>query len=712
MLNSRTALNQPTAQMKPIPAPTKGWNRRDPLSQMKKGFAVTLDNWFPLPYSIQLRAGSRDYTLLLNRYEDPFTDSDGDLGAPYVTMSELDAGADPLEIVSNTLGVGANELGASRLYLPDQDIKVGGTYVAARFTVADVPAAGSVIWTAYLRYNPDDVSYYAMTLQRIAGVPTASITRVMAGGASTALVTESITFPVATDVVEFVANGSSLSILIEGAEVAEATDTQIASGDWLGLSIDNTGNGSIESAWDLLEIDGIREEEVSTLITYRPKSGVQELWAFSDDDLFDASAGGVNVTPEETGLQSDEWNCVNFSTTGGNYVIALNGLDEMLLYDGTTWESIDGTSVPIAITNVDTDDLINLFIHKERPYYIEKASMVVWYPAVGTIGGALTDLDLSSVFGKGGSLVAGGSWSIDAGDGKDDFACFITSEGELAVYQGSNPADAAAWSLVGVFEIGAPIGWRCMRKYGGDLMIQTVDGIISASAAFQRGRDDAKQLAITDVIQGAVAESGSLYKAAYGWHMTLFSEASMLLVNVPESTGVKQWAMNTVTKAWGRFLGWETTCFEIFNGALYFGGVGAVVRAWTGKNDNGTKIVAEVVPAFSYFDSPGSSKQWTMLQANIEWDANPLAIKVGFDVDFRTQPPTQQIALGSSSGGSNWNEGEWNGAVWSGSATVQSEWYVVDGLGIAGAPHMIFESLVSTARITSFNVMQMPGSVF
>lgn len=516
---STNAMNQPEARLDSFPAPTRGWNVRDPLSNMKKGFAVLLDNFFPLPYSVEFRRGSAEWV---------------------------------------------------------------------------------------------------------------------------------------------------------------------------------TGIG----------------ERVNTLITYSPKTGVQEMWGFANDSLYDMSSAGAVGAAEVGSLSNDEWYCTNFGTTGGNFLLCVNGTDLMLAYNGTAWEAIDNSSTMFSITNVATSDFANLFVHKERLFYIEDASMSCWYPNVGTLGGALSEIDLSSVFDDGGYLVAGGSWSVDAGDGKDDYACFITSEGELAVYIGDDPGLSDSWGLVGVFKIGQPIGRRCLMKYGGDILILTVDGIISATAAFQRGRDEAKQLAITDVIQGAVAESGALYKGSYGWGMILFSPASMLIVSVPDTNAKQQWAMNTVTKAWGRFKGWDATCFETFNDELYFGTDGAVMKAWTGKSDNGTAITGEFVPAFDYYGTRGSSKQFEMFRPTIEWDTNPLSIKVGFDTDFRIETPTQDVSLPVSSTGGVWGTGTWNNAVWSGSVVAQSEWYTVSGLGLSGAPHMIFESAVSSARITSYDVIHRRGTVF
>jgi hypothetical protein len=46
-------------------------------------------------------------------------------------------------------------------------------------------------------------------------------------------------------------------------------------------------------------------------------------------------------------------------------------------------------------------------------------------------------------------------WSIDAGIGIDDYAAFISDQGEVALYKGSDPTSATTWALVGTFWVGA-----------------------------------------------------------------------------------------------------------------------------------------------------------------------------------------------------------------------------------------------------------------
>ena len=61
---------------------------------------------------------------------------------------------------------------------------------------------------------------------------------------------------------------------------------------------------------------------------------------------------------------------------------------------------------------------------------------------------------LGQIFKMGGFLVQMATWTIDNVSGMDDYAAFITSEGEVAIYQGYDPTQQSTWSLVGVFRIG------------------------------------------------------------------------------------------------------------------------------------------------------------------------------------------------------------------------------------------------------------------
>lgn len=448
--------------------------------------------------------------------------------------------------------------------------------------------------------------------------------------------------------------------------------------------------------------------EVETLETYKPETGSQSMWAWANDSIYNVTAAGAVGAAAVSSLSSNRWQVTNMSTSGGNFLLCVNGADNMQLYDGTTWTAITGVSTP-AITNVNTDDLVHVNVFKERAFYIEIDSLSAWYAAAGAFAGALTELPLQAVFKRGGYLMAMGNWTIDGGDGIDDYAVFVTSQGEAAVYQGTNPASASTWALIGVYNIGKPIGRRCFEKLGGDLLIITTDGVVPASRAFTKSRSDAA-IAVTDVIQGAMAQSVGLYGSEFGWELLLYPEGSALILNVPVSARQQQYVMNTYTRAWCRFTAWEANCFTEMNGSLYYGGNAVVNKAWTGPADLGIAITGDMITAFNYFGDRGSFKFMTMMQPIFGWDTAPSSLLVGVNMDFETSDPTSEITLPSASG-SLWDSGLWDSAVWGGEAEIKNSWYTAAGTGYACALHIkVTSALAENFTFSAVNYLYQRGS--
>ena len=56
-----------------IPAPIKGWDASSPLANMDPAAAIVLDNWFPEPAYVRLRAGHSEHAGLATAGNDSFT---------------------------------------------------------------------------------------------------------------------------------------------------------------------------------------------------------------------------------------------------------------------------------------------------------------------------------------------------------------------------------------------------------------------------------------------------------------------------------------------------------------------------------------------------------------------------------------------------------------------------------------------------------------
>ena len=420
---------------------------------------------------------------------------------------------------------------------------------------------------------------------------------------------------------------------------------------------------------------------VETLMAYTSGTA-SKLFAIANtpSSIFDVTSAGVVGAAVVTGLSNGRWEYTNVTTAGGSYIYAVNGVDAPLLYDGTTWAAITAVS-PIAITGVTTTSLSNVALFKNRVWFTQKQSLKAWYLPTSAVGGAANVLDLSSIARQGGYLVAVAAWTIDAGYGVDDNLVFITSKGEVIVYRGTDPASSATWALAGVWALGTPIGARCMMKYGGDLLILTLNGLVPLASALQSSRLDPR-VAVTDKISGAFAAAASTYGASFGWEMLFSAQNSALIVNVPISvTAQEQFVMNTNTHSWSRFTGWAASCWENLNDLPYFGTAGKVVKAWTSTYQDGSNnIFTQALQAFNYFGSRGLIKYYTRARLNVLTNGTP-NISATLNVDFNILPPTAPIVVYVPTQVAVWGVGVWGLSLWGQNLNISNNWQGVNGVG-------------------------------
>jgi hypothetical protein len=431
-----------------------------------------------------------------------------------------------------------------------------------------------------------------------------------------------------------------------------------------------------------------------TVATYYGTTA-QKCFAIAGGNIYDISSGGAVGTAVVSGLTNNRFQKANFGTPGGQFLYLVNGLDKPLLYNGTAWTAIDGASTP-AITGVTTTLLNNVNVFKQRLWFVEKNSTRIWYLPINSISGAASSLDFSSVFKQGGNLVAMGNWTLDAGTGVDDLALFISSNGEVLVYKGTDPASASTWALVGSFMLSPPVGNRNVVKFGGDALLITLSGLLPLAQSLQSSTVNTHS-ALTDKIQSAMNAAVTNYGTNFGWETVVFPAANALLVNIPVSTSVSyQYVMNTITGAWCRFLGWNAATFEIFNNQLYFGGSGYVAKAWTGTSDAGANIVGEGLQAFNDFGNGDQQKKFHECRPLLSWD-NPPSLRLGVNTDFDTTKP-EGLPETAPITAALWDSSVWDAGVWGGGPVLQRAWQTVGGLGYRAGLHILTSSNSSQVR--------------
>ena len=428
--------------------------------------------------------------------------------------------------------------------------------------------------------------------------------------------------------------------------------------------------------------------QVETLAVYNG-GATDKMFAIASGSIYDVTSAGAVGAAVVTGLTNSRWESANITTSGGSYMYLANGVDAPRLYNGSTWTTITGVSTP-AITGVTTTKLHGPTLFKNRLWFLEKDTLKAWYLPTSSIGGAANVLDLSAVARLGGRLVAMATWTIDAGYGVDDNLVFVTDQGEVIVYRGTDPSSAATWALMGIWVLGTPVAdHRGLTKYGGDLLILTLDGLMPMAAALQSSRLD-PTVALSDKIQGAFAAATRTYQANFGWSVLYNPLNNALIVNVPAGVGSQQqFVMNNITKAWCRFTGWPANCWAILNSEPYFGGDGVVAEAWTvgsgasGYADNGAAIATRALQAFNYFETRGVVKQFTRGRPTIYSNGTP-AINIGVNVDFQTADLVGPLSFSPTSYGL-WDVGLWDQAIWGSDTVVSNNLVGLQGIGYCGA---------------------------
>lgn len=443
--------------------------------------------------------------------------------------------------------------------------------------------------------------------------------------------------------------------------------------------------------------------QVETLMAYSG-GATDKFFAIADGKVYDVTSSGAVGAAVVTGLTNSRWGYCNIATPGGNFLSMANGVDAPRNYDGTSW------TTPV-ITGVTATTLENPILYAQRQFFIGKNTLKTWYLPTDSIAGAANPVDVAPFATKGGYIVSHGTWTIDAGQGVDDHYVIMTSKGQVIVYQGTDPSNANSWSMVGVWDIGSPVGPRSLYKYAGDMLVVCQDGVIPMSAALQSSRVNPK-VAITDKIQYAISEAITSYGSNFGWQLLYVPTINQLWLNVPVQEGAnqQQFVMNTISGSWCNYTGWNANCLELFQDNAYFGGDGYVGRAWNSGADDGQQINGYGLQAFNNFNGAGTLKRFTMSRPILRTNGTP-AIYAGIDVDFDLSDTSEPLTAPASLATGVWDSSNWDNSIWSGPLKVLQYWQGIHGVGYYGAPIVKTSSLGSELRWVSTDIVIEGGAI-
>ncbi|NZD60094.1 hypothetical protein HX900_03035 [Rhizobium sp. WYCCWR 11290] len=377
---------------------------------------------------------------------------------------------------------------------------------------------------------------------------------------------------------------------------------------------------------------------------------------------------------------------LTFTPAAGTLVVTVSGtVTNAQLETGTVATPYVPSTMITGIP--DASLLIAVTAYRSRLWFIEKNSTNVWYLATDAVSGTATVLPVGGNMKYGGTLIAINVWTIPVSTGLQQCLVLISSEGEVIVFQGSDPSSAANWGLIGTFKLGRPLGTdRCLLSVGADLAIMTTDGIVPITKAVQLDRGATSLGAITAKIgptwRETVAATGTTSEE---WQLSSFPARQMVIVNLPSSFGPYQYVMNTETGAWCRFVGMPASCWATWQDRLFFGaGDGTVYEAEVGANDNGVAIDALMVGAWSRYGDGLSTKLSKLIGVTAQIGVSSL-MYAGISVDYQTKVPTALLSSIENNTAAKWGTAVWGVAKFPGISLVR-KFASAGGAGSALAP--------------------------
>lgn len=436
---------------------------------------------------------------------------------------------------------------------------------------------------------------------------------------------------------------------------------------------------------------------LSNLGTSAPVESLMSYAGVSSNTLFATSAGSiynVSTIPASevfSGLDNSYFSYVNFATLGGQYLIAVNGVDDLLIYDGSSWQAVNGSSSPFSITGVDTSTLIHVASHKRRLFFTQRGSLMVYYLGLNSLGGEVQTLNLASVFRKGGAVLFCDTWSVSVGDGMQDQFVAVSTKGEVAVYQGSDPGNPSDWGLVGQYEMPRPLGRNAYMRAEGDLAVSSDVGPIRLSTVFNSDPSTLQQNSIArPIVSEWMREVSS--RIALNFEVAKWDERGMGFFTMPSvaATGTPiLFVVNLNTGAWARYTGWNAVSIAYHDGLVYFGtSDGKVQIAEAGGSDNGVPYYPTVVYNWDHLGAPGNRKSVSQARATylapVQGDV-VLGCMVDYQIDNIPFPNAIANIVPSL-----WDAGQWDQAEWDSGTenlTFQTRFRSVGRSGVVFAPY-------------------------
>jgi hypothetical protein len=421
-----------------------------------------------------------------------------------------------------------------------------------------------------------------------------------------------------------------------------------------------------------------------------------------DGDIYDITTQNTAPTLAKSTttapVVNGEWSYIQFVTPAGSYLLTVClGAGYFIYSTAGGWVEVPlgGGAGQVSFPDATVmADLAFVFKWKSRVWFLKENSTVAYYLPVNSITGVTVAFDFGPLLQHGGPLAIGTSWTYDSGTGIDDSLIIVSFQGDVLLYEGTDPGSITTFALKGVWYAGRlPIGRRCFTHHGGNTLLATEYGVISI-ADLVAGRLQSPQLSdsfgykVNPTLSRAVS---STITSRY-WFLTVYPVEELLVLGSPlidSLRGIRQsFNMNSLSNGWGTVSNMDLLCADKFKGQFIFGTrTGDVCQGYHGFRDGlsadginlGVEVTGRIQGVFHGYGKDTMNKR--MLRVKIYGFADGIP---SFSVTYRAEYDLKALMTVSSPpivATSTWDSGLWDVAIWDVGVSSYHKWIGVTGFG-------------------------------
>lgn len=347
--------------------------------------------------------------------------------------------------------------------------------------------------------------------------------------------------------------------------------------------------------------------------------------------------------------------CIAMTVFQGKIWYPASGVNLFIKY----WDGASATETNVAVP---INDVRLIFNYKNRLYYTRRKS--IYWGGVNAIAGFVIGdtYDVASLLSYGGNIIYGGDMSRGQAQ-SDNYMILVSDTGEILLFQGEYPA-SPTWSIVGRFKIPQPCGARAFVKYGSDILVLTVQGVVSILDVIQGNQvinflsDNIGDYfsdfsSIVNYNYGVTAPIGAYFSGVWwpdrGWIVFTYVADLQDIINGEPYPTMRMIVYDTKNSSWWRWDGINAYSLAVLNGELYIGTTDGRVFKMTGDFDedpaNEGAVLTRTIklrPAYNYFGDRSASKQFVEARPILK-QSEGLTLTMDADVDYQDTTATNTV---------------------------------------------------------------------